>query len=98
MSIGIKLTFTFEQLVDIFMLFLSVREDFEQYDKTVNIVLDKEMTQLVKEQDLNVCNLKYLNQNETSFPARVAGILLMIFFFNGMLLLGMLFCPSIFMS
>lgn len=51
---------------------LKVREDFEQYDKTVNIVLDKEMTQLVKEQDLNVCNLKYLNQNETSFPARVA--------------------------
>ena len=52
---------------------ISVRKDSEQYSKTVNIVLDQEMSQIVKEQDLNVCNQKYLEQNTNSFMARVAG-------------------------
>jgi len=51
---------------------LKVRKDAEQYNKIVNTVLDQEMSQIVKEQDLNICNQKYLQQNPNSFLARVA--------------------------
>ena len=66
--------------------FSLVRSERGNYNQTVNTVLDQEMKQIVKEEDLQLYTNQFLDHNRDSFLARVAGkrdfLSIVLFFSN----------------